>query len=523
MDQQQLIQGAVTVAVGAISGGITNAVAIWMLFHPYEPRGIGRLKIQGAVPKNKDRLARSIGKTVGERLLTPEDISGRLSAPAVREAFAAAIAGVLDSILDRERGPFREQLRPDLVALVDDAVAGIAPRIADGVATWARSDEFDRLVIGFLADVKAEVGDRPIGGAMGNGRELIAGKVESWISQLAEGDDLEHTLRSFVTSQLEKLAADDRPLLDRLPPGIVGAVENAITDYLPIALERLSALLADPGARAQVELALRDAFDHSVRELLLHERILAKLVVTDRTIERLVDGFEAEGFDRFAEAVSDPAMKAQVTRAVNDAVVNFLRIPLADRLRRLSPAKRRALEATLGDWLVRVARDGATRDAIGRGVDRLLDAVERRTWGEVLGVVPPERVAALAAGVLEGERGRRWVEDSVSNVAERLLARPIGRPSAWLGAEATARLRDGIIESAWGWVQGEIPRIVQQLNVQEMVEQKVRGFSTQRMEEIVRNVTQKELDLIVRLGYVLGAIVGVVAFGINLISSALTG
>jgi uncharacterized membrane protein YheB (UPF0754 family) len=62
---------------------------------------------------------------------------------------------------------------------------------------------------------------------------------------------------------------------------------------------------------------------------------------------------------------------------------------------------------------------------------------------------------------------------------------------------------------------------VQQLNVQEMVEQKVRGFSTQRMEEIVRNVTQKELDLIVRLGYVLGAIVGLVAFGVSLLSTAL--
>ena len=517
MDQQQLIQGVVTVAVGAVSGGITNAVAIWMLFHPYEPRGVGRLKIQGAVPKNKDRLARSIGKTVGERLLTPEDLSTRLGAPAVREAFARAIGGVVDSLLDRERGPLREQLPPDLLPMVDDVVAGIAPRVADGVAAWAGSAEFEQLVVGFLADVTKEVGDRPIGGSMGDGRrELIAGKVQSWIGRLAEGDDLERTLRTFVATQLEKLGADDRPLLDRLPPGIVGAVEHAITDYLPIALERLSALLGDPDARAQVEAALRDAFDHSVRELLLHERILARLVVTDRTIERLVDGFEAEGFDRFAEAVSDPAMKAQVTRAVNDAVVNFLRIPLADRLRRLSPEKRAALEGTLGDWLVRVARDGTTRDALGRGVDRLLDAVERRTWGDVLGVLPPERTAAFAADVLAGERGRRWVEDGVSSVAERLLAKPIGRPSAWLGAETTARLRDGIVESAWGWVQGEIPRIVQQLNVQEMVEQKVRGFSTQRMEEIVRNVTQRELDLIVRLGYVLGALVGLVAFGVNL-------
>jgi uncharacterized membrane protein YheB (UPF0754 family) len=520
MDQQQLIQGLVTVAVGAISGGITNAVAIWMLFHPYEPRGIGRFRIQGAVPKNKDRLARSIGKTVGERLLTPEDIGSRLSAPAVREAFAAAIGGALDSILDRERGPLREQLRPELVTMVDDAVAGIAPRIADGVASWARSEEFDRLVVGFLTDLRAEVGEQPIGEAMG-GRELIAGKVQAWVGQLAQGDDLERALRGFVSSQLDKLAEAQRPLLDRLPAGIIGAVEHAITDYLPIALERLSALLGDPEARAQVESALRHAFDHSVRELLLHERILAKLVVTDRTIERLVDGFEAEGFDRFAEAVSDPAMKAQVTRAVNDAVVNFLRIPLADRLHRLSPQKREALEATLGDWLVRVARDGTTREAIGRGVDRVLDAVERRTWGDLLGVVPPERVAAFASGVLEGERGRRWVEEGVSGVAERLLARPIGRPSAWLGPDVSARLRDGVIDSSWGWVQGEIPRIVQQLNVQEMVEQKVRGFSTQRMEEIVRNVTQKELDLIVRLGYVLGAIVGLVAFGANLLTTAL--
>jgi uncharacterized membrane protein YheB (UPF0754 family) len=66
-------------------------------------------------------------------------------------------------------------------------------------------------------------------------------------------------------------------------------------------------------------------------------------------------------------------------------------------------------------------------------------------------------------------------------------------------------------------VQGEIPRVVQQLNVQEMVEQKVRGFSTQRMEEIVRSVTQKELTLIVQLGYVLGAIVGIIAFGVNVL------
>ena len=59
--------------------------------------------------------------------------------------------------------------------------------------------------------------------------------------------------------------------------------------------------------------------------------------------------------------------------------------------------------------------------------------------------------------------------------------------------------------------------MVSQLSVQEMVEQKVLGFSVQRMEELIRNVTERELRLIVQLGYVLGALVGVAAFGINLL------
>ena len=61
-----------------------------------------------------------------------------------------------------------------------------------------------------------------------------------------------------------------------------------------------------------------------------------------------------------------------------------------------------------------------------------------------------------------------------------------------------------------------MPVVVSQLSVQEMVEQKVMRFSTDRMEELIRNVTQKELTLIVQLGYVLGALVGAAAFLANL-------
>ena len=516
MISDTLLQGLVTISVGAVAGGITNAVAIWMLFHPHESRGIGPFRLQGAIPKNKSRLARSIGKTVGERLLTPEDIGRRLQEPKVRGAFTGAVGGVLDTLLEQERGTLEQELPPEIHGLVQRFVTELGPKAADRVAAWAESEEFSGLLGGFLDRLEADIGERPLSESLTEERRgMIAGSVRRWVADLAEHDELEDTLRSFVTTRLERMAGDDTPLLDRLPPGLVGAVESAITDYLPVALERLGAVLGDPAARERVEYALRDAFDHSIRDLLLHERILAKLVVTDRTIERLVDGFEAEGFDRFAEALIEPGMKAQVTRAVNDAVVNFLRLPLGARLRNLGPARFHALETTLADWLVRVARDPATRDALARAADRLLAVVERRTWGDVLRVIPRERATELVRNALRGERGRAAVADVTAQLANRLLARPIGRPARWFGDEGAAQLKQGVVDATWGWVEKEIPRVVQQLDVQEMVEQKVLGFSTERMEEIVRNVTQKELTLIVRLGYVLGAIVGGVAFGVN--------
>ncbi|MEP7175943.1 MAG: DUF445 family protein, partial [Gemmatimonadales bacterium] len=182
VDHLTLIQGVLTVAVGAISGGITNAVAIWMLFHPYEPRGLGRLRVQGAVPKNKARLARSIGRTVGERLLTPEDLAERLSAPAVRQAFDEAIERVLTAALDRDRGPLREQVSPDVARTLDDALAALAPRVASRVALYARSPEFERLVVTWLERMRGEVGGRPLADALADDRRAaLTQTVERWV------------------------------------------------------------------------------------------------------------------------------------------------------------------------------------------------------------------------------------------------------------------------------------------------------------------------------------------------------
>lgn len=516
MDSQTLLAGLLTVAVGAISGGLTNAVAIWMLFHPYEERGWWPFRLQGAIPKNKARLAKSIGKTVGEKLLTPADLSERLSAPEIRSAFDGALSGFLDELLEQERGPLGELIPPSLLPELDAWMARIGERVSDELAAYLASPAFAARAEGWMAHWQATHGERPLGDLLtADRREDLEGRLDGWLTQFTEGADLEGALRHFVEVQLERLGRDGQPLIDRLPEGLVGTVEAAISDYLPVAIERIGAVLSDPDAKGKIHQALRTAFDRAVRDMLLHERLLAKLVVTDKTFTRLLDALERDGFERFAESLTTPEMRAQLTRAVNDGLVSFLRIPLRDRLEAMGPEKQAALAGTLGDWLVTVARDDATRAVARRAVGRLLDATERRTWNDILGAIPPARVARFIADAAGGEDGRRWVAEATQGAIRALLKRPLGRPSAWLGPEATARTRAQILDAAWGWTERQVPKVVAEFNVQGMVEQKVLGFSTQRMEEIIRNVTQRELTLIVRLGYLLGAIVGLMAFGIN--------
>ncbi|MEJ2238963.1 MAG: DUF445 family protein, partial [Gemmatimonadales bacterium] len=227
--EPSLLRAVVTIAFGAVAGGITNAVAIWMLFHPYEPRGVRLLKLHGAIPKNKARLAKTIGRTVGERLLSSEDLARQLTAPGIREAFDAAVANFVTSMLESERGSLREELPPGFLKEIEDAVDGIAEAVTERVVEYVASDSFRDTAAGFLTRTRDQVSDQPIGDLLTDARrEVIRDRVEKWISGAAASPELDSIIEGWLDRQLVRLASDSTPLLERLPPGLIAAVEKEI-------------------------------------------------------------------------------------------------------------------------------------------------------------------------------------------------------------------------------------------------------------------------------------------------------
>lgn len=351
-----------SVAIGTIAGGVTNAIAVWMLFHPYERRW----GLHGAIPKNKARLAKSIGKTVGEKLLTPKDLLDELHRAGFRDTLDDKLAGVIAQLLEVERGSLRELLPPAVLGEVERALAGLGPAVGERVAAWTATPAFEVRVREALTRLRAEVGDRPV------------------------SEVLTESRRRELAAQAAELAAQ-----------------------------------------------------------LLEE-------------------------SRNAES--------------------------------------RSAAARLGDAVLRLAGEERTKAFVERAVHDALGRAGTRTWSDVLDTIGEDVVVRWMLEAARSPRVQQLAAEGATTGATALLDRPIGRPARFLADDAAARLGAMAGPALWQWMERELPKVVEQLDIPAIVERKVLGFSTARIEEIIRGVTQRELTMIVNLGYLLGAVIGVMTF-----------
>lgn len=88
--------------IGAVIGYFTNYLAVKMLFRPRREIKIGSKTLPftpGVIPKGKPRLARVIGRTVADTLVTGEDIRKSLLSDSMQEAVADKAESILQSRL----------------------------------------------------------------------------------------------------------------------------------------------------------------------------------------------------------------------------------------------------------------------------------------------------------------------------------------------------------------------------------------------------------------------------------------
>jgi uncharacterized membrane protein YheB (UPF0754 family) len=83
MDNILVFQLCAIPIISAVTGYVTNYIAVRMLFRPRHERRVLGISFHGLIPHRRAQIAESIGQTVEQHLISHEDIRNALQSPDV--------------------------------------------------------------------------------------------------------------------------------------------------------------------------------------------------------------------------------------------------------------------------------------------------------------------------------------------------------------------------------------------------------------------------------------------------------
>ncbi|MDR1837221.1 MAG: DUF445 family protein [Treponema sp.] len=134
-------------AAGAIIGFVTNVVAIRMLFRPLKEIRVFGIRLPftpGILPRQRSRLAQSIGAMVERELLTPEILRQRLLRGDVREKIKESLSSITENLINRTPSEILEGNERFLAEKIPDILDKLYPALSAGILNFLRRNDIRR-------------------------------------------------------------------------------------------------------------------------------------------------------------------------------------------------------------------------------------------------------------------------------------------------------------------------------------------------------------------------------------------
>ena len=251
--------------VGGVIGYVTNALAIKMLFRPHAPKYLFGKKLPftpGIIPKEKGRIAKSIGGAISENLMSREVLEKNLLSDEMTERIRLSITGFFneqkqnngtlhefllhylsEDDVDNAVGSIKTELTAQMSSRVSDSELGnqIAEVAAKHVTDKLRSDGLDLNIPGILA--------RLIGSKIWNKlADLIEIPVRKFLAKninqlmIKNGPEM---IGNLITKEVDAFEQTPmRKLLEGKDPQIEQFTESAMSFYKTIISEHLPHILS---------------------------------------------------------------------------------------------------------------------------------------------------------------------------------------------------------------------------------------------------------------------------------------
>lgn len=454
--------------VGSIIGYFTNWLAIRMLFRPHEEKRILGIRIPftpGMIPKERGRMAKSVGDTVEDYLLTPEKI---LDIVLSDDSQAYFQAGLEAKLVDLKEEDLRLVDLTDKLNLDKKAIESEISGLSIDIITSYLADE----------DKKLEII---------SGLEKIYDGLEVGLAQVIESNKdsfnlkLEEVLADYTDKYMKNIDKD-LSLGEFLDEDLVMELDSLIKNNKSEIIHKTRQILLSDSIQLDLLKSVRGLVEENVSRLITSflpiETIVAKIV---ETINKYISSQDYESF---------------LLEAIELAKDEVLDLKLKNIL---------ASEFTLLDP--------------GKLVERLLARVDLVDHlQESFLILSKDYKSGIIASSYRRLRALEKDEDLLEKLEEVILSlldllgdMELNIYLDRLGKEEMRKLSEKLRSIIEGIDPKTLIDLIDRLKISKIVEEEINSFEIDFAEELILDIAERELKAITNLGALLGAILGLLS------------
>ena len=251
------IQFLIGPVIGLIIGYVTNNIAIKMLFRPLKPVYIGKRRLPftpGLIPKEKERIAKTIGGVVSTELLDNDTINKTL----LSDGIISGITGLVEKLFNKMklsentvREELYQKLDKDLVDnMTEQAEEDIAALIHTKLSKFNFGTEISKKVIVNIRNqyiekgkIKAAFAKLVDDNMINSMAEPIGKTIDKMVSENSEaivGDLIKNETGRIMDTKTSEIAEKYWHTIPRIKSAVQSVYIRTVKNDLPKVMEKLN-------------------------------------------------------------------------------------------------------------------------------------------------------------------------------------------------------------------------------------------------------------------------------------------
>jgi uncharacterized membrane protein YheB (UPF0754 family) len=474
----------IPVIVGAIIGYATNWLAIKMLFKPHTEKRIFGIKVPftpGLIPKEKSRIAKSVGETVGTHLLSPQTVADALSNKKISGQVKSWIEEKIVSL--KNSNMLIKSIVKHMVGEHYEEFVDVLKKRATGfiIAKLRHPDFKDRLLIMIEKEFLDKYNDDAIEG--------IKDKVHQIIHNFSTSKQTSETIKYIIEEKFAGLKNDNRRLNEVIPEDLTNIIKN----YLNNNDDKVVGFIKEMVTSQSFQTRISD----SISEYLTQNSkgIMSMFIKAD-----LVSG---KIFDVIENYIASETNKPDIIMMITEIIEKLLQSRISEIVEGTSIEDKSYCLNFITDTAVSYITNKENQSKLISLAEQSIKDSKPYFKEKLLEVIS-QKIDIL----LESEGLRYYLSLIINDIFESISEKPLSfifedieNSTIQEISNLAKKIFDNIVTS-------KATNLIQLLNLSKLVENQINNFDVAFAEELIITIANKELRAITWVGAVLGAIIG---------------